>query len=1839
MVADRAVPSAPSAGISELVQEILDRHVKRVQENLTQELRSFEVGVSVYMQKGVGGELETSPAETVRLQVIQLEQQRRRRRQESHTLRRVLSQVRQALSDETTPVSEQGDLAASQLLSEIRSQRECWFVEKRMLEEQIRKIESIIEEHRNDNVPEVDLEKESLRRTLKQLQLSIESRDRYACWVCNQQAVRATWGDEDEEGVAIENALSESDGHGEIAAMQDRIAEMQKELRQLRDVSFSNKVTTEPVSPIGHRTSRGRTSTPYFSDDVLRDASEDEQGTRPVVHLAGEPARVEEVEIAPESQLRKSRDRLPTPFVSPETLTLHAENDQAKSVQFVDESDARASMVNGDAAAAPGQVVRLAGEPASVHEFEVEGRESQMRSSRGRTPTPMIAQDTLHRVDDAVRLAPVVTFVDEPAATVEETTQQAADAETRQMRSCRERVATPFVDGNAVTVDAAQLSALPIKRPPIGNVHFNEGASRSEVPASLASDMKSIRGRVPTKFVSGDDAPPISPTVQFDTRNSIGSAASDASDGPAKSVRTRVPTKFVSPEDQKFPEGGVQFNASPDVSTVSASAAGKLKSSRGRVPTKFASQDEVRNVGLAVQFDDRFSIGGAASKEATKPKSVRRRVPTRYASEPPRGVKFKVQDDVSEVNAAAGGNLKSTRNRVPTAFVHNVGDVAVPCVSAESLKNEPQASMPDMVARAHNIRFASDDSVISPVVAGPGAELNSVEMKSTRGRVPTAFVTPSAQDRRIIRFTEDELVAQGARPIPWSCESTSMGSDVQDPSDFPPSGGLSRASSSSVRSKSASSIGEESEAPSETGSRSARSRVCTPFISATNFGFTVENSGLGSGSITVEGRSDGRRLDSDGLSIEISMDKVRNSTQCTSDTTRQHSSLVKQASIESFAEREITERVKRSMQRLVYSERKPIWKKYDNGALTNQQFHPKGWARVRKLLHVGRVRDRPRSQSFGEISPEADIEDRLVVDAPKDVQLLKEALGNLDIFDDLDQESLMSLIDVLQVYQYQDMDYAVRQGDLEGSHFFVAAEGEFGVFKDGKALGTITPGMCFGETALLLFGERCATVRAIGPAKAYAIEGQAVREMLRMRYEKKHEATTSAIDDVLASNTIEMFSKLNAFQLQSLYDRTMLQKFNDGEVLLEEGDNCVESMFVVLSGTLSLHANGMELQRLGRFALIGDLAMIFQEVPTTAVAEGDVEVLVLPRVLLGDIFGRQLPQVLVKSRILGFLCRHEIFARLHDEQRDAVASCCEVVTLEPNEELSGPDIRFVAVLYGQVSTSPIPQPDCDSVETSPTSPGSRASLRRYSGNRKECFGEANLRQRSMPWSDRVRAAGHSHVTLAVWRGADLDSILTFDDLDFALEQEDKVRILAKVFIFRTLSKGQLLDLADVVQVHRLRAGEAIFEQGDIGTDFYIVRTGLVVIEKDKRKIRTQGPGDYFGERALLNEKADYRSATVSTLEDTEVWKIGKEALQGVMNGPILDYLKARISLQDTQITFKDLQFVRVIGRGGFGIVKMVQAVKTKVRYALKCVRKKDIVDKGQQESLRSELNILAEVDHPFVIKFVRSFNGPAFVYFLTELVSGGELLEALDVMGLLKYGQAQFYTASIVLALEFLHARRIAYLDLKSENCLLDHQGYLKIIDFGIAQRITGGRCLAVKGTPMFMSPEMILVKGYNTTADLWSLGVCVYEFVIGQFPFGSNCTNMGEIWQDVVKGNLVFPSWYDKVQHSKETMDFISGLLTRDPVKRLGGGPGGFSAIYDHPFFGGFNFDDLLGRKLTPPIVPQEETYAEDHGSGNQRRSSGEKLRPLEEEEEEASAEAGVPTGEEGPSGWDADF
>jgi len=161
------------------------------------------------------------------------------------------------------------------------------------------------------------------------------------------------------------------------------------------------------------------------------------------------------------------------------------------------------------------------------------------------------------------------------------------------------------------------------------------------------------------------------------------------------------------------------------------------------------------------------------------------------------------------------------------------------------------------------------------------------------------------------------------------------------------------------------------------------------------------------------------------------------------------------------------------------------------------------------------------------------------------------------------------------------------------------------------------------------------------------------------------------------------------------------------------------------------------------------------------------------------------------------------------------------------------------------------------------------------------------------------------------------------------------------------------------------------------------------------------------------------------------------------------------------------------------------------------------------------------LDHPFILKLHHTYKDSIYVYFLLELALGGELFTFLRRREKFDEPSARFYIASVVLAFEHMHTRSIAYRDLKPENLILDSQGYLKVVDFGLA-KVVLDRTWTLCGTPDYLAPEIILNRGHDKAVDYWALGVLIYELIAGVVPFFAE--DPMQVYSLVLTGNIKFP-------------------------------------------------------------------------------------------------------------------
>ncbi|KAI5067487.1 hypothetical protein GOP47_0018015 [Adiantum capillus-veneris] len=308
----------------------------------------------------------------------------------------------------------------------------------------------------------------------------------------------------------------------------------------------------------------------------------------------------------------------------------------------------------------------------------------------------------------------------------------------------------------------------------------------------------------------------------------------------------------------------------------------------------------------------------------------------------------------------------------------------------------------------------------------------------------------------------------------------------------------------------------------------------------------------------------------------------------------------------------------------------------------------------------------------------------------------------------------------------------------------------------------------------------------------------------------------------------------------------------------------------------------------------------------------------------------------------------------------------------------------------------------------------------------------------------------------------------------------------------------------------------------------------------------------------------------------------KEFSCSVMANDGADSDNTETLVSGTRVGPADFTLLKVVGQGAFGKVFQVQHIYTKEILAMKVMRKEEIMEKNQGDYMKAERNILTKIIHPFIVQLRYSFQTKSKLYLILDFINGGHLFFQLYRQGTFSEDLARVYTAEIVSAVSHLHNNGIIHRDLKPENILLDAEGHVKLTDFGLAKEVeeyaqTNSLC----GTVEYMAPEILLAKGHGKAADWWSIGILLYEMLIGQPPFTQR--NRQKLQEKIVKDRIKLPHYLSSEAHS-----LLKGLLQKDPIKRLGSGTNRSDEIKQHKWFKCINWNKLEARAIQPKFRPE---------------------------------------------------
>ena len=263
-----------------------------------------------------------------------------------------------------------------------------------------------------------------------------------------------------------------------------------------------------------------------------------------------------------------------------------------------------------------------------------------------------------------------------------------------------------------------------------------------------------------------------------------------------------------------------------------------------------------------------------------------------------------------------------------------------------------------------------------------------------------------------------------------------------------------------------------------------------------------------------------------------------------------------------------------------------------------------------------------------------------------------------------------------------------------------------------------------------------------------------------------------------------------------------------------------------------------------------------------------------------------------------------------------------------------------------------------------------------------------------------------------------------------------------------------------------------------------------------------------------------------------------------------------------------------MGSGSFGTVYKVIKNNTQEIFAMKSLSKQKLMRQRQLKYAINECKVLRQMDHPFIVNLHYAFQNSKHLYLVLEYCPNGDLSDLLEKLGKFSEKLAKFYMAETVLAIEYLHSLDIVYRDLKPANILLDTQFHIKLADFGLAKENVAlvDPNMTLAGSPAYLAPEIVARAGAGKTADIYGLGVLLFELLTGSTPYSGD--DMKELFNVITHGKFTLPDYL-----SDDAKKCIKILMYKNPNKRPS-----ITQIKRMNFFKKVNWDAMMSKRIKPP-------------------------------------------------------
>ena len=766
----------------------------------------------------------------------------------------------------------------------------------------------------------------------------------------------------------------------------------------------------------------------------------------------------------------------------------------------------------------------------------------------------------------------------------------------------------------------------------------------------------------------------------------------------------------------------------------------------------------------------------------------------------------------------------------------------------------------------------------------------------------------------------------------------------------------------------------------------------------------------------------------------------------------------------------------------------------------------------------------------------------------EDYDLIYDIISKHFFLQTLNNQAKNEIIISMSLYSLKSGKTLYTQGS-SGNFWYIVHSGQLNKFMDDKLVSTINPGDSFGEHALMNNSPRSNTIVAVTDCKLWVLKRQVFKKILEFIFTLNYEQNKKFLEGI----NIPLDSTIKAIMANNLIQEI----YKAGQYIFKEGElgGC---MYIIKEGEVECIKGDKVVRVLKQGDNFGQKALLEDAKRSLDVkAKTDCKMYSISSDFFQTQFGENFREQLYFSFISTAFVGSKHFNSLNPKMISKTFPYFEFRSLK-FDELVYPKNQKICeklcvVLEGNIIDKKI----------------NKVEAKRY---------EILFEDQLVNGSDE--AIKHDLLAEPDCILAEIDyskfKELIGGDIKTAQTKSNQLNSFGNISLFRILSDEKIEFLQNNLKIEKFQNGKKIINQGDVGDKLFIIKSGRVDFFVNSRYIRSLNDGEDFGAKSLILS-SDKRTATAIANGEVQCYTLTAKVFKSILEPNLYEYFTNKFALEDNTIELKDLDNIKELGSGNFGSVNLVRNKKNKQFYAIKALDLEQIKLENLEECVELEKNVLLKTDHPFIMKMVKYLKNENYIFFINEYIKGKELWEVIRDIGLLNKEQTQFYIASILLAINHLHKKKIIYRDIKPENVMVNVKGYIKIIDFGTVKEIED-RTTTVIGTSHYMAPEITKGEGYSFQVDIWSIAICMYEFFCGKLPFGEDLEDPMDIYRAVCKEELSFPNFV----HDEKYMSLMNKMLKKNPAQRLWK----FEQIKSDPYFSDFDWSKLISLSYPPPYM-----------------------------------------------------